>query len=124
MDRREYHRFRGSLECNIYFKNRDIDYKEFSGLIEDISEVGLRIKIDTKDNVDFVNNITVGDSIMFQSAEEKQIHNEEKITVLIGEARVLRIEEEKEFIKIGCAIVSVIPEYYKYIRYREMQIFR
>ena len=44
MDRREYHRFRGGLECNIYFKNRDIDHKEFSGLIEDISEAGLRIK--------------------------------------------------------------------------------
>lgn len=70
MERRHYQRFPAELDCNLYFKNWEIDHKEFSGILENLSEAGMRLKISRDKNADFIEKVNIGDSILFQTADE------------------------------------------------------
>lgn len=124
MDRREHQRIVVGLECNFYFKNRDTDSKEFCGVIEDISEAGLRLRICEKSNSDFVKKANVGDYILFQSADEYTRANRPQIDVLIGEAKITRIENKNEHVLIGCSIVDKIKGYDDFINRKYIELIR
>lgn len=124
MERRHYQRFPAELDCNLYFKNREIDHREFSGTLENLSEAGMRLKISRDKNADFIDKVNIGDSILFQTADEYKYGSVDEVKVFIGEAKVVRVDEAEDYIKLGCYIISISTEYQEYIRYKEIQMFR
>lgn len=121
MERRQSHRFIVGLECSLYFKNKDKTIEEFCGKIEDVSETGVKVGISEKDVPEIKNIIEIGDEILFQSADDHDIADESRIDVLIGEAKVVRIEEKDNNILLACTINNAYQEFYDYIDYKKVE---
>ena len=121
MERRGYQRFYVGLECNLYLKNRNdqSDCNEFCGIVEDISQSGCLFRVGKEDGADLIKKISVGDSILFQSADENLDQDDQDIDVFIGEVKVIRLVEQDEWVKIGCSITDIMPNYYDYINRKE-----
>ena len=92
-DRRFYQRIDVAVNCNIY-----TDKDEITGKIKDISEDGFQIVINKE--VKVVKNQVIG----FEFVDKYKYMNDERTDILIGNAKVVWVENRNGKTRIGCSV--------------------
>lgn len=122
-DRRYYQRARLQADSSFFIKNNESGLREFEGVIEDISEGGIRFFVAKESITASVSTIKVGSIICFQSYDEYELYNETKGDVFTGEVEVIRIESSAEGLAVGCKLVKSNAELEEYIKNKKVSIF-
>jgi len=119
MDRRYYSRTKIKIE-SIFFINDGPILTDFTGVIEDISEGGIRIFVDKERYKESVGTIAVGTNIFFQAYDEYLLYDEKKQEVFSGEVEVIRIEESEDGVHYGCRLLRLSDELAEYINNKKV----
>lgn len=123
MEKRLYQRILAGVISNFILKDNPPGHREFSGVIDDISENGIKISISDSSCSEIVTNIKVGNIIAFQALDEYEIYGEVRTEVFSGEAKVIRVDSEKDNIIIGCKVVKSSKEFDEYVKNKKMALF-
>lgn len=123
VERRFYQRALIGLVGNFIIENKEPGSREFNGIIEDISECGIRICVEDDRFSNVTNNIQVGDTILFQSYDAYVLYDERHTDVFSGEAEVVRVETISGKLVIGCKIDKLSDALAEYIKNKKLAIF-
>ena len=101
MDRRYYQRTKIDLESVFLLSDKDIFPREFNGVIEDISESGVKIVIDPLTSDVLTSCINVNDSLHFNCLDEYSLFGKDHSAVLDGEIKVIRKDATEKNTVLG-----------------------
>ena len=93
MDRRYYSRTKIRIESTFFIDGNKAGLRDFTGVIEDMSEGGIRFIVDEEHRKESVGTIKNGTIIKFQAYDEYMLYNQMRDEVFSGEVEVIRIEE-------------------------------
>lgn len=123
MEKRLYQRVLVGLISNFIIKENEPGFREFNGIIEDLSENGIRIRIEDQSYLHIVEKIKVGDKILFQSIDEYEMYGDTRTDIFSGEARVIRKSSDDGNVIVGCKIDKSSDEYSEYVKNKKMALF-
>lgn len=123
MEKRFFQRARVGVAGEFYVKSDDPSKTELVGTIEDICENGIGITVKGEQYKDSISKMKKGDIIGFQAIDEYELFNEIKTDVIFGNAKVVRIAENRDEIVIGCEIKRMSPELSDYVANKKLSIF-
>lgn len=123
MDRRYYSRTKIRVESTFFIEGNKADLRDFIGVLEDISEGGIRFIVDEVHFKESVGTIKKGTKIKFQAYDEYMFYNEMRDEVFSGEVEVIRIEENEDGIHFGCKITKLTEELASYINNKKVSEF-
>ena len=122
-DRRFFRRVDLELRCNLYLKERRKGENEFIGTLLDVSEEGMKVCIDKKEYRKVSSVITEGTELDFQAVDRVGICGAERMCILQGSARVLRVEEIDGRSLLGCKVYPGSASYDEFVRSKKVSIF-
>lgn len=123
MDRRYYQRTLIEVEGCFIITNEASNDREFTGIIKDISEGGIKVFVD-KDKCDSpVQKALRGTVLSFQFYDEYGLFQEIRQEVITGYAEVLRVENSEAGITLGCKLVGINKNLEDYITNKKLSIF-
>lgn len=122
MERREYQRINISAEGAFVFLNTDSTYRECQGLIEDISENGIKILLSNSLSDKSLPSISDDASLHFQAVDNYDLYGNKKTALIMGKAKVVRQELQDDFIVLGCRVSEYTSELvnYNYVSERKL----
>lgn len=120
MDRRYYSRTKIRIESTFFIEGNDIGLRDFTGVIEDISEGGVRFIVDEEHRKESVDTIKNGTVIKFQAYDEYMLYNQMRDEVFSGEVEVIRIDECVDGTHFGCKINKLTDELEEYINNKKI----
>lgn len=123
LDRRYYQRTFIGLESNFIIHDNESGNREFVGIIEDISEGGIRIHVKEDAHKDVVATIRKGSVISFQSYDEYELYQEKKQEVFMGEVEVLRVDKTSEGLFFGCKLIRLTRDLEEYIKNKKIAVY-
>lgn len=110
-------------ESNFIIRDNEPGMREFNGIIEDISEGGIRIRVTNEQFKDAVSTIKEGSVITFQSYDEYKLYQELRQEVFMGEVEVLRVEKSATEMVFGCIFVRLTKDLEEYIKNKKVSVF-
>ncbi len=123
MEKRLYQRVLVNLVSNFIVNKPDLGYKEFGGFVEDVSENGMKIRVEDKKYFPLAATIKIGDKISFQAVDEYKLYNKTRIDVFTGEALVVRVNKIDEAVSFGCRVIKPTEEFGEYVKNKKMALF-
>ena len=120
LDRRYYSRTRLRIESTFFIDGNKLGLRDFTGVIEDISEGGIRFIVDEAHRKDAVDTIKKGTTIKFQAYDEYMLYNQMRDEVFSGEVEVIRIEEFEDGTHFGCKITKLTDALEAYINNKKI----
>ena len=123
MERRLYQRVFTKARSNFIVIDNPPGLREFGGVIDDVSENGIKISVSDPGCAHIISNINVESKIAFQAIDEYEVNGEVHAEVFSGEAKVIRIDKDKENVIIGCKVVEATKEFDEYVKNRKMALF-
>lgn len=120
LDRRNYSRTRLRIESTFFIDGNKLGLRDFTGVIEDISEGGIRFIVDEAHRKDAVDTIKKGTTIKFQAYDEYMLYNQMRDEVFSGEVEVIRIEEFEDGTHFGCKIIKLTDALEAYINNKKI----
>jgi len=123
VENRFYTRITVNVPSAIYITFKDHTRMELNGVIRDISEGGVQIRIDMSDYANLVGRLTNGDNIRFQAVDEYQMLSDTKEDIIEGTGEVVWISTTENEIAFGCKAKKVLPEYLTYIKNKKLSLF-
>lgn len=94
--------------------------RDFTGVIEDISEGGIRFIVDDEHYKESVGTIEVGTIVSFQAYDEYVLYHQERQDVFSGNVEVIRIDELSDGVHYGCTITKLSDELSEYINNKKI----
>ena len=123
VEKRLYQRVIGGINGNFIIRNKKLGCIEFTGVIDDLSENGIRISITDSNWFENVKKIETGDKLLFQALDEYKLHDEVRVDIFSAETEVIRLDDNGDSIVIGCKIYESSREFDEYIKNRKMALF-
>lgn len=123
MDRRYYGRVRIRVEGNFIVAENIPENREFSGLIENISEGGILIRTSRDECGHIADRLKVGMKISFQAYDEYELMGSHMMDIFSGEVAVLRVEEADDDFLLGCRFTQLNPKLEKYIQNKKLVLY-
>lgn len=123
MENRSYPRERINIQCAFFVEGAENEKREFTGIIGDLSEGGMKVKVISPEDVAKISEVCVGTKIKFQSVDEYTLMKEVRCDILEGELTVVRISHTGNDIVIGCKIVELSPELEEYLGNKRLVSF-
>ena len=123
MDRRYYGRVRIRVEGNFIVAENIPENREFSGLIENISEGGILIRTSKDECGHIADRLKVGMKISFQAYDEYELMGSHMMDIFSGEVAVLRVEEADDDFLLGCRFTQLNPKLEKYIQNKKLVLY-
>lgn len=123
VERRNYRRVVVSLDSCFIIKDNEPGYREFNGVIEDLSECGIKIRVEDQRFAKIAGELSIGDKITFQSIDEFEMFNEMHTEVFSGEAEIVRIDSTSNELVIGCKVFSSSNEFNEYVKNKKMALY-
>lgn len=123
-DQRRYQRESIYVSANFYIIGGEFGKIEFTGLIANISEVGILIEVQETKSVEIAKTAEIGNEIRFVGVDEYEIFKEERIGFIDGIAQVVWTHEQDGIYSIGCEIKNLSRELEKYIADRKVLGFQ
>ena len=97
---------------------------EFHGKIENISEEGLCIRVDSDIPKEYVlEHIEPDLTIHFQAFEEINLNNQDVSDFFEGDATILRVTEVGDEFSIGCHVTSKTMSFDEFVRHKIIERF-
>jgi|GEM_PF-3845503 len=115
MDNRKYTRVHVFAKAVFYLKDDKQQNTEFSGSVDDISECGFKVSIDTKQNPAIMSCSLGKEPFEFFLIDEYDIFKNHKNPVIKGLASIARKEIEKDNLIIGCELIKPDQKLLDYI---------
>lgn len=119
-DKRRYQRERIDVSANFYIVGGELGKIEFSGLIVNISEVGILIEVDEPRFIEVARTTEVGSEIRFIGIDEYEIFKEQRTRYIEGTAKVVRTDEKDGIYTMGCELKNLSRELEQYISDRKV----
>lgn len=105
MDQRKYARVHVLAKAIFYLRDKHNTKSEFSGTIEDISECGFKVTVNTRQNPDILSYSLDDNLFDFYLVDDYEIFNQHKNQVIKGTASIIRKAISSDTIEIGCALI-------------------
>lgn len=123
MDRRFYERTYIGVKSSFIIQDEGLGYREFNGTIENISESGILVHVDSAQFSLAVDSIKEGMSLSFQLMDEYELFDETRVDIVNGEVEVVHVKSGTDEKKVGCKIKTLSPEIDEYIQNKRMAIY-
>lgn len=123
MEKRLYQRVTVGITSNFIIQDNEPGYREFGGVIDDLSENGIRVSVTDSRYSHILDRIKVGDKITFQAFDEYEMYGELRTDVFTGETEVRHIKKEEDNIIIGCKVYKASEEFDEYVKNKKMALF-
>ena len=120
LNRRYYSRTKIRIESTFFIDGNKAGLRDFTGVIEDMSEGGIRFIVDEEHRKESVGTIKNGTIIKFQAYDEYMLYNQMRDEVFSGEVEVIRIEEYEDGTHFGCKITKLTDALEKYINNKKI----
>lgn len=104
MERRKYQRIKVSAESTFLMLDKKVIDREFCGVIDNISENGIKIVVNRTEAEHILPLINTNDSIHFQAMDNFNLYGENIDAIVRGDAYVVRREIYDDSIIFGCKI--------------------
>lgn len=102
MERRRYERIRIDAASQFSMSDTSDGSLDFAGIIEDISEGGIRIVVSEAQYLDIADKISVGSEVIFQAMDEYMLYMTTRTDEIHGNAKVVRVEKYDDKYVFGC----------------------
>ena len=123
MDRRLYRRITINAEGVFILDNNEISHREFPGVIEDISEGGIKIKM-VKDEADHIlPHLKTGSYLHFLATDDYTLFGNVNSAIISGQVEVLRQDTINNLITLGCKFKKYTSELLDYVSDRKLSIY-
>jgi len=119
MERRGCPRIKIFADGIFYLQNDEAPAFEFTGVVEDISESGLKVVLDNVDVNEVLPIFSSDSQISFQIIDEFELLGEIKDEVIRGSASVIRICSFPNKISLGCKFTQINKELLEYVTNRQ-----
>lgn len=123
MEKRKHQRVRVNVEGLFMLSGKNSLFRDFSGSIEDISEGGIKIVVKNLSDSPATDSIELGDTIHFTGTDEYVVGKEGKITLVEGDATVVRKEQTDDEVIIGCQFDTLTNSLEEYIKDKKTSSF-
>lgn len=123
MERRFFKRTTISILGTFIVMNTEDFQCEFEGILEDISEGGIKFVINAATSVASTDLIKVGDTVKFTAYDEYNLFGEMQEAILYGTATVLRKTVSENNVILGCSIIALSDELEEYILNKQTSIY-
>lgn len=119
-DKRRYLREKIDVSANFYIVGGEYGKIEFSGVIANISEVGILIEVEDSAFIEVAKTAGVGRDIRFIGIDNYEIFKEQRVGYLEGTAKVIWTREDNGIYLMGCEIENLPRKLEKYISDRKV----
>lgn len=123
MERRAYERINVQAKGSFVISDDEKFIAEFVAYIDDISESGLKIKVDANEYDHIIDLIDTGSKISFQALESFELYGKEVTKIFNGNVNVVRKENDGDNFYIGCSIKPITEPLQNYIEDRKISIY-
>lgn len=123
MENRNYQREKINIPCVFFVEGAPSGKREFTGIIGDMSEGGMKVEVSAPEDIAKLSDIVVGTVIKFQSVDEYDLMKTKRCDLISGELNVVRITRGNEGIVIGCKLVELSDELEEYIGNKRLVSF-
>lgn len=123
MENRYFSRIIVDIPCVCIEKFGDQSTLEFAGIIHDISESGIQVRIDKNKYNSLADRMEAKDIISFQAHDEYVIVSVNHEDVIQGDAEVVWINSTSDNMSFGCRTNKVLPEYLSYVKNKKIALF-
>lgn len=124
MDRRTYQRIKVDVESIFIVDNTSVSPREFEGIIEDISESGMKILIKAQDTLHLLPYIEKGQHLHFSAADDFHLFGQERSSIFSGMVEIIRREAlENDLFLLGCKFKRYSNELQKYVSDRKLSLY-
>lgn len=123
MERRFYERARIGVMSNFIIQDNPSGYREFNGIIENISEGGVLIRADISQFGHVIDTIKEGTEVVFQTYDEYELLGQPKADVVSGEVIVLRVDEDEDGKLLGCKFKRLTNDLNEYVQNKKLSIY-
>lgn len=123
-DKRRYLREKSDVAANFYIVGGEYGKIEFSGVIANISEVGILIEVKDAKYIEIAKTAEIGSEIRFAGIDEYEIFKEERVEYIEGMAIVVRIDDKAGIYTMGCELKNLSRELEQYIADRKVIGFK
>ena len=123
MDNRNYSRIIVDVPSCIYITLNDYTKIDIEGIIHDISESGIQVRVNSDSYDEMAKILSAGDVISFQAVDEYNVLNENKVDIVGGVAEVIWLNVDEKEIVFGCRTNKVLPEYLSYVKQKKLSLF-
>ncbi len=123
MERRDFNRIKVHAEGSFVIESEGRFGTEFVGYIEDISEKGIKIRMDAGENENLFSAeriLNKGTRIHFQAMENFPLYGNEVTKIFNGTASVVYKETREDSVIIGCEIKEMSDSVREYIKDRKI----
>lgn len=98
MDRRLYQRIRIDAESVFILNNKEISPREFPGIVEDISETGIKIVTRKDEASHILNYLSTGENLHFNVIDDYKLFGNEVNAIISGLVTIVRNEADDDFV--------------------------
>lgn len=123
MERRGCPRIKISADGVFYLGDKQIHVREFTGIVDDISESGLKIRLTEPVSEELLQNLSIGKEVRFQIVDEFELMGELKDDIISGAATIMRTEQSDSKYCIGCKFNAPSAELLYYVTDRKTYSF-
>ncbi len=123
MERRDFNRIKVHAEGSFVIENEGKFNTEFVGHIEDISEKGIKIRMDVQENENLLvaeRILRKGTRVHFQAMENFPLYGNEVTKIFNGTACVVYKDTREDCVVIGCEIKEMSDSVKEYIKDRKI----
>lgn len=108
---------------NFIIQDNPSGYREFNGIIENISEGGVLIRADISQFGHVIDTIKEGTEVVFQTYDEYELLGQPKADVVSGEVIVLRVDEDEDGKLLGCKFKRLTNDLNEYVQNKKLSIY-
>lgn len=123
MEKRWYQREKLNIDGVFFIQGAKIGKIEFVGMIKDISEGGLAIRVKDEQYIDIADEAEIGTTIRYFFIDEYEVFGEQKNPQLVGDVTVVRKSKEHGELILGCTINYLSSDLESYISDRKVLAF-
>lgn len=123
MDRRLYQRITVNAEGVFILDNTNVSPREFPGIVEDISEGGMKITMTREESNHILPYLSTGKNLHFHASDDFKLFGMDKEAIISGQVEILRQENVDDFVILGCKFKRKTSELMKYISDRKISLF-
>lgn len=123
MDRRLYQRINIDAEGVFILDNETVSPREFSGIIENISEGGIKITFNKDAAATLLPYISKGEHLHFSAADDYSLFNREISAIISGKVEIIRKDIEDDLVSLGCKFKQYTNELSEYVSNKKLSSY-
>lgn len=123
MEKRSFDRVTVDVPAMVIFTLADNSNVECDGVLHNISEGGVQIKLEKEDYDAIAPKLKIGDVIGFKAVDVYQVFSDKREDIVQGNVEVIWVSEADREIAIGGKLNYVSSDYLSYVKNKKLSTF-